>query len=115
MRKKQNKKYPLSLFMLGFFMNLISNFLMFLAGVVFLIVGIFVKFCLYVGIVLLLIDVIAAFIEQLVIRNTTLHSDNPEFSEWQDAILSPDWMENIKQVTESKMSDAEDEESDKLD
>ena len=111
MKDNQDNKYPVSLFVIGVLMNLTKNFFLFLPSIVLLIVGIWVKWCLFVGVALLLLDVIISLIEQIQIRNTTINSDNPNFKEWQDAILSSDWKNNIMDLTESKIDDTNDKES----
>jgi len=62
-------------------MNLTKNFFLFLPSIILLIVGIWVKWCLFVGVALLLLDVIISLIEQIQIRNATINSDNPSFKE----------------------------------
>jgi len=109
MEKKKDKKYPISLFIMGFFMNLFKNFILILLGVIFLVIGIGVQWCLILGVGLLLLNVVISFGQQIQIRNTTLSSDDPDFQQWQDAMLSPDWMENIKEMTESKIRENADE------
>ena len=111
MKDNQDNKYPVSLFVIGVLMNLTKNFFLFLPSIVLLIVGIWVKWCLFVGVALLLLDVIISLIEQIQIRNATINSDNPKFKEWQDAILSSDWKNNIMDLTESKIDDTNDKES----
>jgi len=111
MKDNQDNKYPVSLFVIGVLMNLTKNFFLFLPSIVLLIVGIWVKWCLFVGVALLLLDVIISLIEQIQIRNTTINSNNPNFKEWQDAILSSDWKNNIMDLTESKIDDTNDKES----
>ncbi len=112
MKNNQDKKYPISLFVIGFLMNLTKNFLLFLPSIIFLVLGIWVNWCLTLGIVLFLIDVIVSLAEQTQIRNATLHSDNSNFKEWQDAILSSDWKDNIINLTESQINNSDNEESD---
>jgi len=111
MKDNQDNKYPVSLFVIGVLMNLTKNFFLFLPSIILLIVGIWVKWCLFVGVALLLLDVIISLIEQIQIRNTTINSNNPNFKEWQDAILSSDWKNNIMDLTESKIDDTNDKES----
>lgn len=111
MKDNQDNKYPVSLFVIGFLMNLTKNFFLFFPGIILLIVGIWVKWCFFVGIALLLFDIIISLIEQIQIRNATMNSDNPDFKEWQDAILSSDWKNNVMDLTESKIDDTNDEES----
>ena len=105
-----NKKYPLSLFIIGFVMNIFGRFFfLFLPALILLIGGIWSKVSLYIGIALLVLDVILSFIEQLRIRNTTLEdSENPDFKEFRDAVLSPDWKNNIKNMVEDKIKDEDD-------
>jgi len=77
----KDNKYPVSLFVIGVLMNLTKNFFLFLPSIILLIVGIWVKWCLFVGVALLLLDVIISLIEQIQIRNATINSDNPSFKE----------------------------------
>ena len=80
---------------------------MFARAVIFLLIGIFNRICLYLGGSLLFVDVILCLIEQLHIRKTMLtESDNEDFKSFQDAILSEgDWKENLKKVIEEKAED----------
>ncbi len=109
MKDNQDNKYPVSLFVIGFLMNLIKNFFLFFPSIILLIVGIRVKWCFFVGVALLLLDVIISLIEQIQIRSATINSVNPNFKEWQDAILSSDWKNNVMDLTESKIDDTNDE------
>ena len=111
MKDNQDKKYPVSLFVIGVLMNLTKNFFLFFPSIILLIAGIWVKWCFFIGIALLMLDVIISLIEQIQIRSATMNSDNPNFKEWQDAILSSDWMKNVKDLTESKIDGTKDEES----
>ncbi len=111
MKENQDNKYPVSLFLIGVLMNLTKNFFLFFSSIILLIVGIWVKWCFFVGVALLLIDVIISLIEQIQIRSATINSDNPNFKEWQDAILSSDWKNNVMDLIESKIDDTNDEES----
>lgn len=108
MKKKNDKKYPASLFVVGFIMNLTKNFLFFYPGLILLFIGIWSDVCLKLGLCLLLADVAVSLIEQIQIRNTVLNSDNPEFEKWQNAMLSEDWRENIQNIIESKTDETDD-------
>lgn len=100
------KKYPQSLFWIGFITNVVGRFFfLFFPALILLFIGIWVKECLIIGLSLLTIDIILSLIEQLRIRKTTLENDNPNFTEFQDAILSPDWRENIKNIVEERIDD----------
>lgn len=81
------RKYPWQMFVLGVILNfLIRNFLLFLAGVVFCILGIWFKTCLYMGVALLIFDLVLSVNQQLDIRQEVLsESDNPEFNELMDS------------------------------
>ena len=108
MKNNQSTKYPVSLFLIGILMNLIKNFFLGVPAIILLIVGIWVKWCLVVGLVLLLVDLLISLIEQIQIRRAVIDSDDPSFKEWQDAILTSDWKNNIVDLTESKINDAAD-------
>ena len=107
-----NRKYPTSLFIIGFITNILFHFFwLFIPCIILLIVGIFVKPCLYVGLALLLIDILLSLIEQFRIRQAFLkESDNPDFQAFQDA-LSKDgkWRDNIGELLNQKMSDPQNE------
>lgn len=107
-----NRKYPTSLFIIGFISNILFRyFWLFVPGFILMIVGIFVDSCLYIGTTLLLIDIVLSLIEQIRIRNTCLdESDNPDFKAFQDA-LSKDgnWKENIGELLNQKISDTQNE------
>lgn len=102
MKNKQNKKYPISLFLIGFILNLIKNFFLLVPGLFLLFWGIWIEWCFIAGSSLLILDIVFSFFEQIQIRNTTINSDNPNFQEWQDAILSPDWKNNIHDLIDKK-------------
>lgn len=112
MKKNNDKKYPASLFVMGFIMNLTKNFIFFYPGLLLLFIGIWSDICLKIGVCLLLADVAVSLIEQIQIRNATLNSDNPEFEDFQNAMLSENWMENIKNIVESKTESNRDETDD---
>ena len=95
-----NRKYPTSLFIIGFITNILFHFFwLFIPCIILLIVGIFVKPCLYIGLALLLIDILLSLIEQFRIRQA-----------FQNA-LSKDgnWRDNIGELLNQKMSDPQNE------
>lgn len=103
------EKYPVNLFMIGFISNIIGRFFfLFFPAVILIIIGIWVKACLIIGLGLLGLDIVLSFGEQLILRNVTLNSDNPNFKEVQDAILSEDWKNNIMNIVEDKTSNNQD-------
>lgn len=111
MKCNQCNKYPASLFVIGVLTNLIKYFFLFFPSIILLILGIWVKWCFFVGAALLLLDVIISLIEQIKIRSAVINSDSPDFKEWQDAILSFDWKNNVMNLTEYKINDTNGEES----
>ncbi len=107
-----NNKYPTSLFVVGFITNLLFRFFwLLIPSVILLVIGIFVKPCLYIGLIVLLLDITLSLIEQIKIRNAFLEeSDNPDFNAFQDA-LSKDgnWKENVKDFVNQKILDNQNE------
>lgn len=106
------RRYPKELFIIGFITNIFFRFFwLFIPGVILLIVGISVKSCLYIGITMLILDIIFSFIEQLRIRQAFLtESDNPDFKAFQDALSKEgDWKENMSEFCENKKSENESE------
>ncbi|MBQ7379356.1 MAG: hypothetical protein IJW70_06700 [Clostridia bacterium] len=104
------RKYPVSLFLIGFITNvLFRNFWLFIPSVILLIVGLFVKPCLYVCGGLLVLDVLLSLIGQLRIRHAFLQeSDNPDFQAFQDAVSEKgNWMEGVMGFVEKQMNDPE--------
>ena len=102
------KKYPQKLFWLGVFMNLIKQFFLTVSGIVLLIVGIWNKPCLYIGVFVLLIDIIIAIVTQIQYKKEMeTPSDNPDFQAMQDAVLSDNWRNHIIQMVEEKITENE--------
>lgn len=102
----KKRKYPMSLFIIGFITNILFRFIwLFVPAVILLIVGIFVDWCLYVGLALLVIDVVVSFIEQMQIRHTMLsESDNEDFRAFQDAVSQDgDVFDNIRKFVEGEI------------
>lgn len=98
-----DRKYPLSLFLIGFITNILFRFFwLFIPSVILLIVGIFVDWCSYIGLVLLGLNIIVSFIEQMRIRHTMLSdSDNEQFRKFQDAVSKDgNVFENIRNLVE---------------
>lgn len=108
----KNRKYPISLFIFGFLMNVVFRFwVLFVLGIVFSIVGIFVKSFVNIGLATLLLDIALSFVEQMRIRRAFLEdSDNPDFKEFQDAMSKDgNWMENVREFLNDKMSNPDNE------
>lgn len=86
------REYPKKMFWLFVLTNFLFHFFyLSVPGIILCIVGIWIKPCLYIGLVVLGLDLILSIIEQLHIRNAAVsHSENPEFNELMDAFCSPD-------------------------
>ncbi len=108
----KNRKYPISLFIFGFLMNVVFRFwVLFVLGIVFSIVGIFVKSFVNIGLAILLLDVALSFVEQMRLRQTFLEeSDDSDFEAFKD-MMSKDgnWMENVRGFLNDKISNPDNE------
>lgn len=98
------RKYPQKMFWLFVLTNFLFHFFyLSISGITLCIVGIWVKPCLYTGLVILGVDLILSIIEQLRIRNAAVsHSENPEFNELMDAFCSPDGLQAVRKVLDEK-------------
>lgn len=103
--KDQRPQYPASLFWTGVALSILRSFLWLVVSTVLLIIGRTTPWCAAAGLALLVLVVAVAIIKQLSYRHTVLHSDTPEFDDWQAAMLSPDWEENVKAMVERAMND----------
>ena len=108
----KNRKYPISLFIFGFLMNVVFRFwVLFVLGIVFSVVGIFVKSFVNIGLAILLLDVALSFVEQMRLRQTFLEeSDDSDFEAFKD-MMSKDgnWMENVREFLNDKISNPDNE------
>ncbi|MBR7122492.1 MAG: DMP19 family protein [Oscillospiraceae bacterium] len=109
----KERRYPFILFLIGFITNILFRFFwLFIPSIILLIVGIWVVWCLYVGLALLGIDIIASFVEQMKIRQAMLSdSDNEQFRQFQDAVSRDgNVFENIRNFVENAAEEVDDEE-----
>ncbi len=107
--------YPFSLFLIGYITNFLFRFSwLFIPSIILLIIGIFVDWCLYAGLALLAIDIIASFVEQMKIRKTILSdSESEDFQKFQNAVLKDgNVFENIRSWTENAIDNTEIEKND---
>jgi hypothetical protein len=105
--KDQRPQYPASLFWTGVALSILRSFLWLAVSTVLLIIGRTTPWCAAAGLALLVLVVAVAIIKQLIYRHTVLHSVNSEFTDWQAAMLSPDWEENVRDMVERAMNDTE--------
>jgi len=99
----KERRYPFSLFLIGFITNILFHFFwLFIPSIILLIVGIWVDWCLYVGLAILTGNIIISFAEQVRIRHTMLiDTDNEELSRFRDAVLDDgNVFENVRRYVE---------------
>ena len=105
--KDQRPQYPASLFWTGVALSILRSFLWLIVSTVLLLVGRTTPWCGAAGLAILALVVAVALIKQLSYRHTVLHSKDSEFADWQAAMLSPDWEENVKDMVQRAMNDTE--------
>lgn len=104
-------RYSKELFWMGFVTNLLfRHFYLSVPAVILMLTGIWSRICLLIGLIVLLIDAILSVIEQMRIMNAVETSDHPGFAPFQQAILSENWRENLKETMENQESNIEEEE-----
>lgn len=102
-------KYPFSLFIIGFITCAIFRFFwLFLPSMVLMMVGLFVTPCLYIGLLVLALDIVLSLVEQLRLRRTFLkESDSSDFNEFAKSVSqSEDWRDGVASFLERKMTSA---------
>lgn len=105
--KDQRPQYPASLFWSGVALSILRSFLWLIISTVLLLVGRTTPWCGAAGLAILALVVAVAIVKQLSYRHTVLHSKDSEFADWQAAMLSPDWEENVKDMVQRAMNDTE--------
>lgn len=102
------RKNPTKMFLRFVLTNFLFHFFFLsVPGFILCIVGIWVKPCLWIGFVILGLDLILSIIEQLRIRKAAVTpSDNPEFNELMDAFCSPGGLEATGKVLDEKIKSA---------
>lgn len=94
------KKYNNQLFIIGFLMNIFNKFPLLLIAIIFGIVGIWVQFCQFVAVGLVLLIIVWSLVQQIHIKHTVENSDNPNFIPFANAMMSENWKEEIKELIE---------------
>lgn len=100
------RKYPTKMFWFFVLTNFLFHFFyLSLPGIILCIVGIWVKTCLWIGLSILMVDLILSIIEQLRIRKAAVtQSDNPEFNELMDAFCGPDGLNSFGKILNEKIA-----------
>ena len=81
--------------LVGIFYKHTETILYYNSGGYFLIIGIWFKPCLYIGIALAVFVLVISLIEQLNIKKTFETSDNPDFEEFADTASSENWKKDV--------------------
>lgn len=103
--KDPKPRYPASLFWTGVALSILRSLLWLVLATVLMLLGAKTPWLGWAGLALLALVVAIAIIKQLSYRHTVLHSKDSEFADWQAAMLSPDWEENVKAMVERAMND----------
>ena len=101
-------KYPMSLFIMGLITDFFLHFFFLsIPAVILLIVGIWVRPCLYAALALLFLDAVLSFVERFRIRKAMItKSSNPDFNRFQEALNSPDWKKSVRDLMEWQNSES---------
>lgn len=102
------RTYPAKLFYWGILTNFLFHFIwLSVPGLILCLIGIWSRFCLRLGLGILVLDLILSIVEQLRIRKAALTpSNNPEFHELMEALTGPGGMEAFGQLLETKLQNA---------
>ncbi len=93
------EKYPRSLFWTVFLTNLFAKHIyLALPGFTLLMVGIWTRPCLWIGLGLLALDVCLSLMQAIKTRKIFLSSDDPNFQPFRDAVLSENWRQNFDEL-----------------
>ena len=105
MSKPKKRHYNRKLFWIGFLMNIVRLFFLFIPALILIIVGIWVKTCLFIGLALLALVIIIAFVQQMIIKRTAETSDNPNFVPFAESMCSDNWQENVFNMVNKKIEE----------
>lgn len=105
--KDQRPQYPASLFWSGVAISILRSILWLVIATILMLLGAKTPWLGWAGLAILALVVTVAIVKQLSYRHTVLHSKDSEFADWQAAMLSPDWEENVKDMVQRAMNDTE--------
>lgn len=100
------RKYNKQLFFLGFLQNIARKFLLILAAIVLAVAGIRVRGCLYGALGILALVLIWSFAQQLRIKYTVEHSNNPNFAPFAQAMTGENWKDAFAQAVGDPKNEA---------
>ena len=102
-----NNKYNPKLFLVGFLLNLIRKIPLLLIAVVLALIGIKNRVCLYIAFGIFILALVWSLIQQIQIKYTVEHSNNPDFEPFAQAMMSDNWEEEIKDIVEKKIQESD--------
>jgi hypothetical protein len=99
------RRYPAKLFYWGILTNFLFHFIwLSVPGLILCLIGIWSRFCLRLGLGILVLDLILSIVEQLRIRKAALTpSNNPEFNQLMEALTGPGGLEAFGKVIDEKI------------
>lgn len=100
------RKFNKQLFFLGFLQNVARKFLPILAAIVLAAAGIRVRGCLYGALGILALVLVWSLIQQLRIKYTVEHSDNPNFAPFAQAMTGENWKDAFAQAVGDPKNEA---------
>lgn len=101
-------KYPRSLFWITFLTNFFAKHVyLALPGFTLLIVGIWTRPCLWIGLGLLVLDVCLSLMQAIQTRKVFLTDDSSNFQPFRNAVLSENWRQNLDDLVREKQSGEE--------
>ena len=99
------RRYPAKLFYWGILTNFLFHFIwLSVPGLILCLIGIWSRFCLRLGLGILVLDLILSIVEQLRIRKAALTpSNNPEINQLMEALTGPGGLESFGKVMDEKL------------
>ena len=102
-----NNKYNPKLFLVGFLMNFLRKIPLLLIAAVLAIIGIKNQTCSYIAFGIVILALVWSLIQQIQIKYTVEHSDNPNFEPFAQAMMSDNWKEEIIDIVDGKIHESE--------
>lgn len=96
------RKYPAKMFRISVLTNFIFHFsYLFIPGIILCIIGFWAKACLWIGLILLGLDLVFSIVEQIRLRQSIeTPSGNPEYDEIMDALCGPGGFKSVKNIVD---------------
>lgn len=100
------RKYPAKMFLLFVLTNFLFHFFyLSIPGIILCVAGIWVRPCLWIGFVILGLDLVLSIVEQARIAKAAVTpSDNTDFNELMDAFCGPDGLNAVREIVDAKIN-----------